>query len=559
MVRWHYPAVLLIALLLGCSQGDRVSTGTVPAAGAPAAVSNDAAAAAALMGLTFTPAEVDSMMDGLQAQRKNYEHLREVPLENNVQSAMMFNPLPHSFTPDRTVKPFTFHDPETVSLPKNRDLIAYYTIPELAKLIKSKQITSEELTRLYIARIRKYGPRLSCVVTITEDLAIEQARKADREIASGIYKGPLHGIPYGLKDMFAVKGYPTTWGSPIYKDRVIQYDAGVYERLRNAGAVLVAKLSMGELAWGDVWFGGQTKNPWKMDEGSSGSSAGPASALAAGLVAFSIGSETWGSIISPSATCGVTGLRPTYGRVTRDGAMVLAPSMDKIGPICRTAEDCAIVLNTIKGIDPLDQSTANYNFNYDPAYAVTRYYVGYVKGDFDTMSQNKAIYDSTFAVLDRMGISLMPIRMPKRPLNDLSIILSVEAGATFDELTRNGEDDQMVRQIKDAWPNVLRLSRFIPAVEFQQANRIRFLLVKDMEAIMNKVDILILPAFEGDYSLLTNLTGHPCITIPNGFTPDGKPTSICFVGRLYREGDLLNFVQHYQDVTDWHRRHPKLD
>jgi Asp-tRNA(Asn)/Glu-tRNA(Gln) amidotransferase A subunit family amidase len=547
---------LLFTAILGCSQGERV---TEEHSSSQGPVREVIQGAASLAGLTYTASEADSMIDGIREQSLNYEHIRTIPLSNDVQSALLFNPLPHSFKAEREVKPFTWREPERITVPKNCDHMAFFTITELATLIKNRQITSEELTRLYLSRLKTYGPKLECVVTLTEDLALDQARKADREIAAGIYKGPLHGIPYGLKDIFSVKGYPTTWGSPIYRDRVIQYDAGVYERLRNAGAVLVAKLSMGELAWGDVWFGGKTKNPWKLTEGSSGSSAGSASALAAGLVAFSIGSETWGSIISPAGTCGVTGLRPTYGRVTRTGAMVLAPSMDKIGPICRTAEDCAIVLNAIKGADALDQTSVNQIFNYDPFFDPKRFFVGCVQADFDTMKENKAIYDSTFAVLRRLGIGSTPIKMPKQSFQDLSIILTAEAGATFDELTRTGTDDQMVRQIKDAWPNVLRLSRLIPAVEYLQANRLRFLLVKDMEMIMARVDILILPPFEGDYSLLTNLTGHPCVTIPNGFTPDGKPTSICFVGRLYKEGDLLNFAQHYQDATDFHRRRPRLD
>jgi len=411
---------------------------------------------------------------------------------------------------------------------------------------------------MYLNRLKKYGPRLECVITLTEDLALAQAKRADEEIASGKYRGPLQGIPYGAKDLLSTRGIKTTWGSVPFKDQLIDQDATVIQRLENAGAVLVAKLSMGELAWGDVWFGGTTKNPWNLKQGSSGSSAGSASATSAGLVGFAIGTETWGSIVSPSTRCGVTGLRPTYGRVSRKGAMALSWSMDKIGPICRTVEDCALVFHAIEGPDGYDQTLYNLPFNYDPDIDLKNLRIGFLKNDFDSVKENKANDDSSLAVLQSLGARLTPIRLPEFPTNDLSIILSAEAGAAFDDLTRSGKDDLLVRQIKDAWPNAFRLSRFIPAVEYIQANRIRYLLIQEMQKLLQGVDLYIAPSFQGDNLLLTNLTGHPCVVLPNGFSKEGTPTSITFIGRLFDEARLLAVAKKYQDATGFHLRHPRL-
>jgi Asp-tRNA(Asn)/Glu-tRNA(Gln) amidotransferase A subunit family amidase len=411
---------------------------------------------------------------------------------------------------------------------------------------------------MYLNRLKKYGPGLHCVVTLTENLALEQARRADREIAEGKYRGPLHGIPYGAKDLLATKGITTTWGSVPYRSQVPGDDATVIKRLADAGAVLVAKLSMGELAWGDVWFGGMTRNPWDTTKGSSGSSAGSASATSAGLVGFSIGTETWGSIVSPSTVCGTTGLRPTYGRVSRKGAMALSWSMDKIGPICRSVEDCAIVFHAIEGADSLDQSLIDAPFVYDGNVDIGALRIGYIASAFDSVKDNRANNDTVFAVLKSLGAKLVPVELPHYPTEDISFILNAEAGAAFDELTRSGRDDQMVRQIKNAWPNVFRVARFIPAVEYIQANRIRWKIIQDMARMMDQVDVYVAPAFEGDNSLLTNLTGHPCVVLPNGFTKKGTPTSITFMGQLFDEGRLLAVAKKFQDATSWHLKHPPL-
>ncbi|RMH75023.1 MAG: amidase, partial [Calditrichaeota bacterium] len=464
-------------------------------------------------------------------------------------------PIPVGATFDTVRRPFRYRDPGEVELPQNREDLAFYSVAELAALIKSRKISSLELTRFFLERLKKYGPRLECVITLTEELALEQARRADAEIAAGKYRGPLHGIPYGAKDLLAVRGYPTTWGAMPYKDQVIDEDATVIQRLEEAGAVLVAKLTLGALAWGDVWFGGKTRNPWNLEQGSSGSSAGSAAATAAGLVPFAIGTETWGSIVSPSTRCGVTGLRPTFGRVSRTGAMALSWSMDKIGPICRTVEDCAIVFNAIYGPDGIDQSVVDLPFNYSPDIDITRLRIGYLKSAFEADHETKPFDDAALEVLRSMGVELIPIELPELPTWNLSFILTAEAAAAFDELTRSNRDDLMVRQIKNAWPNVFRHSRFIPAVEYINANRIRYLLIQEMDKVMRQVDVYVAPSF-GENLLLTNLTGHPCVVVPNGFKEDGTPVSISFIGKLYGEAEVLAVAKRYQEATGFHRKHP---
>ncbi|RMI25838.1 MAG: amidase, partial [Calditrichaeota bacterium] len=381
--------------------------------------------------------------------------------------------------------------------------------------------------------------------------------RADAEIAAGKYRGPLHGIPYGAKDLLAVKGYPTTWGAAPYKDQFIDKNATVIKRLEEAGAVLVAKLTMGALAWGDVWFGGKTRNPWNLEQGSSGSSAGSASATAAGLVAFAIGTETWGSIVSPSTRCGTTGLRPTYGRVSRNGAMALSWSMDKIGPICRSVEDCALVFNAIYGPDEEDPTLYDLPFNYDASLDIRKLRIGYLKSEFEKDTLNKPFNDAALQQLQKMGVELIPIELPDYPVWDISFILDAEAAAAFDQLTRSNRDDLLVRQIKNAWPNVFRMSRFIPAVEYINANRIRTILINRMTEIFKKVDVYVTPSF-GTNLLLTNLTGHPCVVVPNGFKDDGTPVSISFIGNLFGEAETLIVAKRYQDATGFHLKHPEL-
>lgn len=516
------------------------------------------AEAESLIGLNFTDAERDSMLDDLNDHLANYEGIRKVNLPNNVPPALLFNPIPLGMKFETKRVPLKMDSPGKITLPQNLEDAAFYSVAQLAELIRTRKVTSVQLTTMYLARLKKYGPTLECVVTLTDSLALARAAAADKEIAAGHYRGPLHGIPYGAKDLLATKGIRTTWGSVPFKEQMFDEDATVIKRLENAGAILVAKLTMGELAWGDVWFGGKTKNPWKLDQGSSGSSAGSASATAAGLVGFSIGTETWGSIVSPSNRCGTTGLRPSYGRVSRKGAMALSWSMDKIGSICRTVEDCALVFNAIYGPDLGDQTLYDVPFNYSSKIDLKKLTVGYVKMDFDSATINKEQNDAALAKLRAMGVNLIPIEMPGLPVSDLHIILSAEAGAAFDDLTRSGKDDLLVRQIKNAWPNAFRSSRFIPAVEYIQANRVRYLLIQEMAKLMERIDLYVAPSIEGDNSLLTNLTGHPCVVVPNGFTKENTPTSITFIGRLFDEGKLLGFARAYQQATDFHLKHPKL-
>ena len=512
-----------------------------------------------IMGLNFDRAKLDSALENLVEQLESFEKIRSIPLPNNVPPAILFNPIPVGFQFEKVKKPFKMSPRGKVVRPKNIEDLAFCSVGQLAELIRTRAVTSEQLTVMYLNRLKKYGPKLECVVTLTEDLALKQARQADKEIAKGKYRGPLHGIPFGVKDLLSVRGYKTTWGSVPYKDQVIDEDATVVKWLENAGAVLMAKLTMGELAMGDVWFGGKTRNPWNYKQGSSGSSAGSASSTAAGLVGFSIGTETLGSIVSPSTRCGTTGLRPTYGRVSRSGAMALSWSMDKIGPICRTVEDCALVFNAICGADGKDQTLYEAPFNYDPKVDWKKLRVGYLKMEFDSVRSNKAISDSVLTVLRKLGAQLVPIELPKLPVESLRIILSAEAAAAFDELTRSGKDDLMVRQMKGAWPNSFRSSRFIPAVEYIEANRIRYLLIQEMQKLMKDIDVYVAPSFGGSNLLLTNLTGHPCVVLPDGFTKEGTPTSISFIGQLFGEAKLLAVAKQFQDATDYHLKHPNLE
>ena len=510
-----------------------------------------------IIGIEFNSAERDSMLSDLDSQLVNYKHLREIDLKNSVPPAILFNPIPVGFEFPKEQKPIKFSAYSYVKLPKDINDLAFYSIGELAELIRTKQITSTRLTKFFLERLKKYDPELHCVITLTEERALKQAKLMDEEITDGKYRGMLHGVPFGVKDLLATKDYKTTWGATPFKDQMIDEDATVIKKLEDAGAVLCAKLTMGALAMGDVWFGGMTRNPWDTTQGSSGSSAGSASSVSAGLLPFAIGTETWGSIVSPSTVCGTTGLRPTYGRVSRTGAMVLSWSMDKIGPICRNAEDLAMVFNTIKGPDGTDQTLYDVPFNYQPQIDFKKLKIGYLKSDFDKNYDFHSQDSVTLAKLKELGAELIPIALPSLPVNDLAIILSAEAGAAFDELTRSNKDDLLVRQTKDAWPNIFRASRFIPAVEYINANRIRFLLIQQMGKIMSQIDLFVVPSWEGNSSLLTNLSGHPCIVLPNGFSKDGTPTSITFIGKLFDEGILIAFAKKYQDATDFNKKHPE--
>jgi len=508
--------------------------------------------------LEFTKAERDSLLTDLRDNLDNFTQMREINVPNSIPPVLHFNPLPLGYKPPVGKSKFIMGPARKVDLPKNLNDLAFYSVRELGILIRNKKITSLELTKFFLDRLKKYNQKLNCVITLTEDLAISEAKKADAEIKAGKYRGPLHGIPYGAKDLLAKKGYKTTWGAMPYKEQIIDEDATVIKKLKEAGAVLVAKTSLGALAWGDVWYDAKTKNPWNIEEGSSGSSAGSASATAAGLVPFAIGSETWGSIVSPSARCGTTGLRPTFGRVSRTGAMALSWSMDKLGPICRTVEDCAIVFNAIYGPDGMDQTVVNFPFKFDADYNLKNLKIGYLKSAFEEEYDNQKYDTATLEKLSELGFDLIPIELPELPVYSLSFILSAEAAAAFDDLTRSNKDDMLVRQIRNAWPNSFRASRFIPAVEYIQANRIRYMLIQEMQNVMDKVDIYIAPSFGGGNLLMTNLTGHPCVVLPNGFDEDNCPVSITFTGDLFEEGKLLAFSEAYQRGTDFHKKHPSL-
>jgi len=511
-----------------------------------------------LMDLRFDEKERALMQDELSDQLKNYEMLHQRALPNSIPPAITFNPIPVGFLGETEQRPINWNLPEDVILPASQEELAFYSVAQLAQLIKSRQITSVELTQLYLERLQKYSNKLNCVVTLTEELAMEQARQADEEIAAGNYRGPLHGIPYGVKDLLAVEGYKTTWGAMPYKDQMLVETATVVEKLTEAGAVLIAKLSMGALAMGDVWFQDTTRNPWNLEQGSSGSSAGSAAATAAGLVGFSIGTETLGSIVSPSTRCGVSGLRPTYGRVSRTGAMALSWSMDKIGPMCRTAEDCALVFEIIRGQDGIDQTLYDFPFNYDGNKDVKALRVGYLQELFTPDSWNWKNDSVSLQVIRELGVEMEPVSLPDSlPVQALFIILSAEASAAFDDLTRSDRDSLLVRQDARAWPNYFRASRFIPAVEYIQANRWRYLLIQEVYDAFKDYDVIVTPSFGGPQLLITNLTGNPCVVVPNGFNESGSPTSLSFIGNLYQEASLLSLAKAFQEATDFDEMHPE--
>ncbi len=529
-------------------------------------------AAQTLLGLDFSPEQRQQMLEIVSGRREQYAAIRAADLPNSLPMALNFNVHIADPNPAPVPRNYAMSAQPPVSRPADLEDAAFYTVTQLAELIRSRQVTSLELTEMYLSRLKRYDEKLLCVAAYTDDLAIEQATRADSEIARGLYRGPLHGIPWGAKDLLATRGYPTQWGAAPYKDQLIDLDATVVQRLEEAGAVLIAKLTLGALANGDVWYGGMTRNPWDTSEGSSGSSAGPGAATAAGLVGFSIGTETLGSIVSPSTRCGLTGLRPTFGRVSRYGAMALSWSMDKIGPMCRSVEDCALVFSAIFGPDGLDMTITPEPFSWDPALDPQSLQVGYVASAFEPEAaetddeEKQALYRSTLensiAALDVMrevGFELLPIELPERDTGGLWTILAAEAAAAFDAITRDGSVDAMARQDDSAWPNIFRAARFIPAVEYINANRIRALLMQDMARVMQQVDVFIVPSYGANVLPITNFTGHPTVVLPNGFTDKRTPTSISFVGGLNKEAETLAVAKAYQDGADWHRQYPDLD
>ena len=516
-------------------------------------------AAADLIGLSFSPQEKDSMIGTLTTHRKNLTLLRQTKMDNAVGPALLFNPLPRGFSPNQEQESYDWGFSAKVALPTSDADLAFMPVHQLSVLIKSKQVTSERLTKLYLQRIKTYSDTLSCLVTLLEEQALNQARALDQELARGRYRGPLHGIPYGVKDLFALPGTKTTWGAAPYKNQVIDETATVIAKLENAGGVLVGKFTLGALAMGDVWYGGVTKNPWNLNQGASGSSAGSAAAVSAGLVPFAIGTETLGSIVSPSTRNGVTGLRPTFGRISRHGAMALSWSMDKVGPISRSALDNALVLSVLHGSDQKDPTTIQAAFNYSVKKDVKKLKVGYFSSFFEGNRAGIENDKAVLTLLENLGITLEPVAL-KTSINPAPLVsmLLVEGAAAFDELTRMGFDDQLVAQHKNAWPNVFRAARLIPAVEYVQMSRQRSLLIEEMHALMKNYDVIVTPSFAGQQLQITNLTGHPALCLPNGFGPNGSPTSITLLANLFEEEKLIMLGQLIQENSDWQAKRPPL-
>ncbi|MDI3255417.1 MAG: amidase [Bacillota bacterium] len=564
--------------------------------------------AAALAGISLTPEQKQMMLQGLKDQRSSYEAIRKLHLPNSVPPAYIFDPLPPGAKINTEKQPPRYsRPPAIITVPSNLEDLAFASVVELGDLVRRRKVSSLDLTEMYIARLRRYNPLLHFVVTITEDRALAQAREADADIAAGKYRGPLHGLPWGAKDLLAVKGYPTTWGAGGFEKQAFDEDATVVRRLDAAGAVLIAKTTLGALAMGDKWFGGRTRNPWNPKQGSSGSSAGSASATAAGCVAFSIGSETLGSISSPSTRCGTTGLRPTFGFVPRTGAMALSWTMDKLGPICRAVEDCAMVMEAIYGPDGQDLAAREAAFNWDAGFDWRSLRVGYLKKEFEPekategpepssgpfteeekkkrrerdAARARRAYDRKYdlAALEKlhaMGVSLVPFDLPDLPYGAMTPLLEAEAAAAFDDLTMSGRDKLLTEQGPEDWPNIFRVARFYPAVEYIQANRARTLAIREMAKLFAQVDIIV-ASTNSEQLVVTNLTGHPAVIVPNGIRGNdapappsqdtgeddsiggpGTPVSITFLGPHYQDAKLCAFAKAYQDATGFHKLHPKL-
>ncbi len=556
------------------------------------------ASAEEIAGVSFTDEERAMMVRNLNNQKQAIDALHKVALDNSVAPVLVFEPLPpgESLPSKRKQAIVRGHVP-LAARPGSLEELAFWPVTRLSALVRTRKVKPSELTEMYLDRLKRYDPQLRCVISLTDDRARAQARAADHEIASGKYRGPLHGIPWGAKDLLSTKGYKTTWGAGPYRDQTIDVDATVVQRLDAAGAILVAKLTLGELAQGDNWFGGITRNPWWPEQGSSGSSAGPASATAAGLVGFSIGTETLGSISSPATRCGVSGLRPSFGRIPRTGAMALAWSMDKIGPICRSVEDCALVLDAIHGPDGKDLAVKNYPFNWNATVKPSAMRVGYVKAAFDqperdpanpdrVLHATKAQDDQALAVLERLGAKLIPVELPQFPgIN--SLILQPEAGAAFEDLVLSGRVKAMVQQSANAWPNTFRAAQFIPAVDYINANRARLLLIQRWWELFANLDVIVTPTSGGGQLVQTNLTGTPSVIVPHGFreappltppprpdtsrtatdtsrrppaeTPPPRPqtpVSLTFLGPLYQEEKPLALAHAFQQATDFHSRKP---
>jgi Asp-tRNA(Asn)/Glu-tRNA(Gln) amidotransferase A subunit family amidase len=534
-------------------------------------------------------------------------------MPNSVAPAYIFDPLPPGAVVNNRREAMRISKaPAVATMPSDLEALAFLSVRELAEYVRRRKVSSVALTEMYLARLKRYDPLLHFVVTLTEERAMTQARAADAEIAQGGYRGPLHGLPWGAKDLLAVKGYPTTWGAGGFEHQRIEEDATVVQRLDAAGAVLVAKTTLGALALGDKWFGGRTRNPWNPKQGSSGSSAGSAAATAAGCVAFAIGSETLGSISSPSTRCGTTGLRPTFGFVPRTGAMALSWTMDKLGPICRAVEDCAIVMSAIYGPDGKDLAARDAAFNWDAELDWRSLRIGYLKSEFEPSAQkaeeqakapadeteeekNKRLKDEREAAAARvrreydrrydvaaleklrsMGVALTPLELPKLPYDAMVPLLTAEAAAAFDDLTISGRDRLLTEQGPEDWPNSFRVARLYPAVEYVQANRARSIAIRELSKLFEQVDVIVAPT-PGDQLPATNLTGHPAVILPNGIRGNdapappaidtgeddsiggpGTPVSLTFLGGHYQDAKLCAFARAYQQASGFEKLHPKL-
>src|SRR3954470_9609258 len=550
--------------------------------------------ALAIAGLEFTDEQRQQILAGVNQNLTRFADLRQITIDPNLAPPLYFSPLVPGTRLDRATRPFRPSTPPSLRRPGNLEDVAFWPLAHLAQLLKTRQVTSVELTRMYLDRLSRFNATLNFVVTYTDELAMRQAQQADREIAAGKHRGPLHGMPWGCKDIIAVPGFPTQWGSGAFKGQVIDTEATVVRLLREAGAVMLAKLTTGELASGDQWFGGRTNSPWDPTEGSSGSSAGPASATAAGCVAFGIGTETSGSILSPSTICGVTGLRPTFGRVSRYGAMTLLWTQDRLGPLCRTVEDCALVFHAIARTDDQDFSVIDLPFNWDADLDVRKLRVGYLAAGFEEAKRNADWKRNDAQVLETvraLGITPEAFELPAMPTSVTGGILGAESGASFDAFVRSGREKDLTNKGR---ANGMRQSRLVPAVEYLQTQRVRAMIMRQFAAAVSKYDVYIAPYIDmraggagraggadgggrgggagrsdgpprtpppsaiRDHFSAANLCGYPAVSVPNGFTAEGRPTSITFLGRLYAEAEMLAVARAYQERAGFHLKHPRL-
>ena len=558
-MRAHHAAAIAVTLSSALTVPGRAQDDApAPDAEAPAISAEDVRAAARIVGLEFSDSEIELMLPDLNERLEVFDALRESDLPNGLAPALVFDPFLPGIEPaaSQSVPP-ALRAP--VDVPAGDPF--FLSIAELSALIRARTISCEDLTRMYLARLKTLDEHLHCVVNFTEERALKQARLLDAEIANGKWRGPLHGIPWGVKDLMAVPETPTTWGAKPFEGQVIDETAEVVRRLDEAGAVLIAKLSVGALAWGDVWYGGRTRSPWDLRRGSSGSSAGSASATAAGGVAFSLGTETLGSIVSPSVACGTSALRPTFGRVPRTGVMALCWSMDKVGPITRSVGDAALVFAAIQGRDPRDA------FSRDGSVPVERdapvdSLEGVRIGVFEGGLAGRGGLGEVAGELEALGAEIVEIDLPEAPLDGLLLTLGAEAACAFDELTRSGDDDELTRQIRNAWPNTFRAARSVPAVEYLRAQRLRTRLMLDMDAALAGVDAVVHAPYAGGILSITNLTGHPCVAAtfvgPEGPRQDGCPRVVCFTGHLDRDEALMGIVARWQRVHPEDRPVPPL-